>query len=154
MKLFFLQAADTDFIAAILGEEFGFIGFSTMILFFLILFWRGLRVASRAQDMFQYYCAIGLTSLLFINFAINIGVVLKIFPTTGIPLPFISYGGSHILIEFISAGLLFNLSQYQTKVSFAGLGKPGMVRYATRSGSKVRTKTSLRSGKKYAIRRY
>lgn len=148
MKLFFLQAADTDFIVAILGEELGFIGITILLFLFLLLFWRGLRIVSRSQDMFQYYLGAGLVSILFVHFAINMGVVLKIFPTTGIPLPFVSYGGSHILAEFLIIGILLNLSRYQSKSQLRPKENKNMVGYATRK------KNSRRRKSIYAVRKY
>ncbi len=110
MKLFFLQAADTDYILAIIGEEFGFMGLSVLFVLFFMLFLKLLRIANRSAGTFEYYLASGLISILLLHYIINVSVVLKLFPVTGIPLPFISYGGSHILAEFTIVGLLINLA--------------------------------------------
>ncbi|GAB4182359.1 MAG: stage V sporulation protein E [Calditrichia bacterium] len=148
MKLFFLQAADTDFIMAILGEEFGLIGVSIVLFLFLVLFIRMLRIISRSQDMFQYYLAIGLMSILFLNFTVNIGVVLNILPTTGVPLPFISYGGSHLLGEFLIIGIMLSISEQISDKKLSVVNEKVSVAYATKKKSKVRT------GKIHGVRKY
>jgi len=111
-KALFLPAPHTDFIFSVIGEELGLIGTGVLLLAFLILFWRGMRTALRAPDRFGFFLALGLTNLLVLQALINMGVCLGVLPTKGIPLPFISYGGSSLLMAMIATGLLLNVSQY------------------------------------------
>jgi cell division protein FtsW len=96
-KLFFLPEAHTDFILSIVGEELGLVGVLSVILFFAILVWRGLRAATRARDLFGSYLAFGISAMFGLQALINIGVVLGSLPTKGLPLPFISYGGTSLV---------------------------------------------------------
>ncbi|MHA1267896.1 MAG: putative lipid II flippase FtsW [Candidatus Helarchaeota archaeon] len=109
-KLFFLPEAHTDFIFSIIGEEWGLIGTFFVVSLFFILFWRGIYLAHRARDQFSRYLAFGLTMNLVVYALINMMVAAHLVPPTGLPLPFISYGGSSMLISSISAGLLLNIS--------------------------------------------
>ena len=111
IKLFFLKAADTDYILAIIGEEFGLFGLTILFMLFFLLFLRMLKVINRTKGEFEWYLASGLTSILLLHYFINVGVVLRLLPVTGIPLPFISYGGSHILSEFLIIGIILNLTK-------------------------------------------
>ncbi len=111
-KALFLPAAHTDFIFSVVGEELGLVGTGVLLLAFLILFWRGMRAALRAPDRFGFFLALGLTNLLVVQALINMGVCLGLLPTKGIPLPFISYGGSSLLMTMVATGLLLNVSQY------------------------------------------
>ncbi len=111
-KLFFLPAAHTDFIFAVVGEELGFLGCMALVAAFLILLWRGVRVALRAPDPFGAYLAAGITLSLVLQAFLNMGVVLGLLPTKGLPLPFVSYGGSSLLISLLAAGLALNVSQH------------------------------------------
>ncbi|MEW6002121.1 MAG: putative lipid II flippase FtsW [Nitrospirota bacterium] len=110
-KLSYLPDAHTDFIFSIVGEEFGLIGVLVVITLFLFLFIRGISIASRAKDRFVYYLAAGLSLMIslqaLINFAVDVGMV----PTKGLPLPFISYGGSSLLVNMAAIGILLNLSR-------------------------------------------
>ncbi|MGH9406186.1 MAG: putative lipid II flippase FtsW [Terriglobia bacterium] len=110
-KLFFLPDPQTDFIYAVVSEEWGFIGAVLLLLLFGVLLWRGLRTAAAAPDGFGKLLAIGLTVLLVGQALVNMSVVIGLVPTKGIPLPFVSYGGSSLLIDLIAAGLLLNISQ-------------------------------------------
>jgi cell division protein FtsW len=114
-KLFFLPAAHTDFIFAVVGEELGFAGCLLLVLAFLVLLWRGTRAALRAPDAFGCYLAAGITLSLVLQAFINMGVVLGLLPTKGLPLPFVSYGGSSLLVSLLAAGLVLNVSQHATK---------------------------------------
>ncbi len=110
-KLFFLPDAHNDFIFAIIGEELGLIGTMGVIVLFVVLIWRGLRAAFKAEDAFSAYLAVGLTSLLGIQAFVHMSVVTALLPTTGLTLPFISYGGSSLLICMVAVGLLLAISR-------------------------------------------
>jgi cell division protein FtsW len=111
-KAFFLPAAHTDFIFSVLGEEMGLIGAVLLLAAFLVLFWRGVRTALRAPDRHGFYLAMGVTSLLVIQALVHMGVCLGMLPTKGLPLPFISYGGSSLVATMAATGLLLNVSQH------------------------------------------
>ncbi|MCH9032458.1 MAG: putative lipid II flippase FtsW [candidate division Zixibacteria bacterium] len=110
-KLFFLPYPHTDFIFAAIGEELGFIGLAALLTLFFIVLYRGLRIASQQPDRFGYLLASGITLCLFFNIAVNIGVVVSLLPTTGLPLPFISYGGFSLVMSSLMVGILLNLSR-------------------------------------------
>ena len=110
-KLSYLPESHTDFIFSIIGEEFGFIGVSIVIALFLFLFVKGVSIANRAKDSFVYYLAIGLTMMISLQALVNFGVVMGLLPTKGIPLPFISYGGSSLLVNMAAIGLLLRISR-------------------------------------------
>jgi cell division protein FtsW len=114
-KLFFLPYPHTDFIFAIVGEELGFIGAVAVILCFGVVAWRGFRAARRAPDAFGALLAAGATAMLVIQAAVNVSVVLALVPTKGIPLPFVSYGGSSLVASWIAAGLILNVSQHEVE---------------------------------------
>jgi cell division protein FtsW len=109
-KLFFLPAAHTDFILAILGEEAGFIGIMVTILLFVLLIWRGMRISFKTKDVFGAHLAMGLTSMIALQVIINMGVVLGLLPTKGLTLPFISYGGTSLVADLVAMGILLNIS--------------------------------------------
>jgi cell division protein FtsW len=109
-KLFFLPAAHTDFILAILGEEAGFIGIMVVICLFALLIWRGVRISLRTEDTYGAYLAMGITSMIALQVIINMGVVLGLLPTKGLTLPFISYGGTSIVANLVGMGILLNIS--------------------------------------------
>ena len=111
-KLFYLPEPHTDFIFAIIGEELGLVGALLVVVLFAVLIWRGLRVGLRAPDAFGAYLALGLTLLLASQTIVNLGVVTGVLPTKGLPLPFISFGGSAILTTMVATGLLLNISQH------------------------------------------
>ncbi len=110
VKDLFLPEPHTDFVFSILGEEFGFIGSAFFLLLFLLLFLRGLRIARNSTDFFSMLLAIGISFSLFSFAMVNIGVVTGFLPTTGLPLPLISYGGSNLLTTAVMLGILFNIS--------------------------------------------
>lgn len=110
-KLFFLPCAHTDYIYAIVGEEFGLIGTLGVILLFTILLWRGLLISWRAPNLFCQITAAGLTLAIFIQALLNISIVLGLGPPTGLPLPLISYGRSSLLTTILSVGILLHISQ-------------------------------------------
>jgi cell division protein FtsW len=109
-KLFFLPAAHTDFILAIVGEELGLMGVLFVLAGFGVLVWRGFLAAARARDAFGSYLAFGLASLLGLQALFNMGVVMGLLPTKGLPLPFISYGGTALVVSLFMAGVLGNIS--------------------------------------------
>jgi cell division protein FtsW len=112
-KLFYLPESHTEFIFAIVGEEIGFIGALLVIFLFGILLWRGVRVALRAPDLFGTYAAMGITFAIVSQAAINLGVVVGLLPTTGVPLPFISFGGSSLVTTLLCMGILLSISRSQ-----------------------------------------
>jgi cell division protein FtsW len=109
-KLFFLPEAHTDFILSIVGEELGLCGVLFVIAGFSVLVWRGLRAALRARDVFGCYLAFAITAMFGLQALVNIGVVLGSLPTKGLPLPFISYGGTSLVVSLFMAGILGNIS--------------------------------------------
>jgi cell division protein FtsW len=111
-KAYYLPAPHTDFIFSVIGEEFGLIGTAVILAAFLLLLWRGLRAARRAPDRFGFYLALGLTSLLVWQGLVHMGVCIGLLPTKGLPLPFVSYGGSSLLATMLAMGLLLNVSQH------------------------------------------
>lgn len=111
-KLFYLPEAHTDFIFSILGEEFGMIGVVAVAGLFLFLVARGLKIALKTKDSFGMYLALGITCLLGLEAFINFGVVMGILPTKGLALPFISYGGTSLLVSMIAVGILLNVSTH------------------------------------------
>jgi cell division protein FtsW len=111
-KLFYLPYPETDFIYAVIGEELGLIGASMVLACFCVIAWRGLRTAMRAPDRFGSFLALGLTAMVAFQAFFNMSVVLGLLPTKGIPLPFVSFGGSSLLISMIGMGILLNVSQH------------------------------------------
>lgn len=109
-KFFYLPQQSTDFIFAILCEELGLIGSAAVVLLFVLFAVRGLQLAAKCQDDFQYLLVSGLVSWLTIQALINISVVIGLIPTTGIPLPFISYGGTATIIELFAVGVILKSS--------------------------------------------
>lgn len=110
-KLFYLPEAHTDFIYAVVGEELGLIGCGALVVLFLVILWRGLRLVRMTQDDFGRYLALGVTTMVVVQALINMSVVLGLGPTKGIPLPMISYGGSSLLSTLISLGMLLSVSE-------------------------------------------
>ena len=110
-KLFYLPDAHTDFMFAVIGEEFGLLGTLFVLSMFGVFLWRGLRASSRAPDLFGSYLALGLTVTVCVQAFLNMSVVLGIVPNKGIPLPFLSYGGSSFVVMLTAVGILLNVSQ-------------------------------------------
>ena len=111
-KLFYLPYPETDFIYAVIGEELGLLGTTIILACFCTIAWRGLRTAMRAPDRFGAFLALGITAMITIQAFFNMSVVLGLAPTKGIPLPFVSFGGSSLLISMLSMGILLNVSQH------------------------------------------
>jgi cell division protein FtsW len=111
-KLFYLPEPHTDFIYSVIAEELGLIGATAVLLCFCVVTWRGLRIALRAPDSFGAFLALGLTTMVAVQAFINISVVLGLMPTKGIPLPFVSSGGSSLVINLVGMGILLNVSQH------------------------------------------
>ena len=111
-KLFYLPEPHTDFIYSVISEELGLVGATAVILCFGIITWRGMRAALRAPDSFGAFLAVGLTTMIAVQALVNISVVLGLMPTKGIPLPFVSAGGSSLLVNLIGMGILLNVSQH------------------------------------------
>jgi cell division protein FtsW len=111
-KLFYLPEPHTDFIYSVISEELGLVGATAVVLCFCVVTWRGMRVALRAPDSFGAFLALGLTTMVAVQAFVNISVVLGLMPTKGIPLPFVSAGGSSLLINLVGMGILLNVSQH------------------------------------------
>ena len=112
LKLLYLPDPHTDFIFPVIGEELGFVGAIAVILIFVLWGWRGWRIAQRAPDLFGQLLASGITCWVLIQAAINMGVSCGLLPTKGLPLPFVSFGGSSLIITLAAAGILLNISSH------------------------------------------
>jgi len=111
-KYSYVPEPQTDFIFSILAEELGFIGGLLVLMLFLILIWRGMRVAMTIEDTFGSLLAVGIVGMVGVQVVINIGVVIGLMPVTGITLPLISYGGSSLTLMLTALGILLNLSRF------------------------------------------
>jgi cell division protein FtsW len=110
-KLFFLPESNSDFIFSIIGEELGFIGATGVIIMFALLAWQGMRVCMSAPDTLGFCLSLGITLSITLQSAINIAVATGAIPTTGLPLPFISAGGSSLFLSSIGIGILLNIAR-------------------------------------------
>ncbi len=110
-KLSFLPESHTDFIFSLVGEELGFIGALTLVCLFFFLFLRGVSIANRTKNLFGYYLASGLSMMVALQALINFCVATGLVPTKGLPLPFVSYGGSSLLMNMVAVGILLRLSK-------------------------------------------
>jgi rod shape determining protein RodA len=108
-NLDYVPEQHTDFIFTVAGEEFGFVGAMAVLALYALLLWRAIRIAWLAKDPFGTYIAAGIASMFAIQMFVNVGMVIGIMPITGIPLPFLSYGGTSILVSFAAIGLLENI---------------------------------------------
>ncbi len=117
-RLRFIPERHTDFIFSVVGEELGLVGAVAMLFLYLFLFWRGLRVAIRARDPLGSLLAAGAISMLIFHTMVNIGMGLNIMPVTGLPLPFVSYGGSNLVASFVALGLLQNVHIRRDRMLF------------------------------------
>lgn len=110
-KFGFLPQSIADSIFAIFAEETGFVGSAILVLLFLIFFWRGLEISKKSQDKFSQLVALGISCWIILQTFLHIGSMTALLPLTGIPLPFISYGASHLIVELIGIGILLNISR-------------------------------------------
>ncbi len=124
-KLFYLPFAHSDFIFAVVGEELGLIGALMIVLVFGLFLWRGVRAALLAPDRFGMLLGIGIVSMIVVQALFNMSVVLSMVPTKGIPLPFISYGGSSLVPTLVAVGILLNISQHASGGGGIGSGWRG-----------------------------
>ncbi len=111
---FFLPDCHTDFVFAVLGEEFGLLGTLGVVALFGVVLWRGVSIARASRDMFGRYLAIGITAMIGVVAFLNMAVVLGLAPTTGLPLPFVSYGGSAMLVNLAGIGILLSIASRGT----------------------------------------
>jgi cell division protein FtsW len=110
-KLFYLPEPHTDFIFAVTAEELGLVGSVIIVALFAVFLWRGIRTALRTQDTFGQFLVVGITSMVVVQAFVNISVVLGMMPTKGIPLPFVSYGGSSLFMTLACVGVLLNVTK-------------------------------------------
>jgi cell division protein FtsW len=108
-KLFYLPEAHTDFILSVIGEELGLIGVGGVMALYMLFLVAGVGIALRAKDLYGSYLALGITCMIVLQAALNMGVVLGVFPPKGMPLPFVSYGGSSLLMSMAATGVLLNI---------------------------------------------
>jgi cell division protein FtsW len=121
-KLFFLPESSSDFIFSIIGEELGFIGTTCIIIMFVLLAWQGMRICMSAPDMLGFSLALGITLSITLQSVINIAVATGAMPTTGLPLPFISAGGSSLFLSSIGIGILLNIAKQSKTGAVSGNG--------------------------------
>ncbi|MBW2258905.1 MAG: putative lipid II flippase FtsW [Deltaproteobacteria bacterium] len=112
-KLFYLPEPHTDFVFSVLGEELGLVGVLLVMSLYVMIVWRGILVAMKARDIFAIYLAVGLVSALGLQVCVNIGVVMGLLPTKGLTLPFVSYGGTSLVMNAAAIGILMNISARQ-----------------------------------------
>lgn len=117
-QLNFLPEKHTDFIFSVIGEEFGFIGTAFVIILFLLLIWQFLKIAENARDRYGYLVVIGITAMFLFHILENIGMTMGIMPITGIPLPFISYGGTFMLTSLTAVAVVININLRKNKLRF------------------------------------
>jgi len=110
-KLFYLPASHTDFIFSIIGEELGFIGAASVVVLFILFVWEGMKITFRASGQFEKLLSMALVCLIALEAVINIGVTAGVLPTKGLPLPFISYGGTSLMFHLTAVGLLLNIAK-------------------------------------------
>lgn len=127
-KLDYLPEVHTDFIFSMVGEELGFFVASLIVMLFALLFWRGVSVARRSTDKFSYYLAFGLSMMIAFQALMNFCVVTGLLPTKGLPLPFLSYGGSSLLINMLAIGLLLNLSRPKAECELERINLDDLIR--------------------------
>ncbi len=114
-KLFYLPEPHTDFIFSVIGEELGLIGVLLVVVCFAYILWNGVKIACSAEDTFSSFLAVGLTVCVGLQACVNMGVALALLPTKGLTLPFISYGGTSLIMNMAFIGLLMNIGASQTR---------------------------------------
>jgi cell division protein FtsW len=112
-KLFYLPEQYTDFIFSVLGEELGLLGAFAVVVLFMVLAHRAIKIALAAPDRFGFFLAIGCTATIVIQAFVNIGVVTSSWPVTGVPLPFVSFGGTSLLVDLLAVALIANVGRYR-----------------------------------------
>jgi cell division protein FtsW len=112
-KFFYLPEQYTDFIFAVIGEEMGLIGSIVVLVLFVWLAYRAIRIAIGAPDAFGFYLAVGCAATIVLQALVNIGVVTSSWPVTGVPLPFISFGGSSLIVCLVAVALIMNVGRYR-----------------------------------------
>jgi cell division protein FtsW len=110
-KLFYLPAAHTDFILSIIGEELGLLGALAIVTLFVLFVWMGIKLIRQTHESFGYFLSIGIIMMLGLQAMVNVGVSIGAFPTKGLPLPFISYGGSALIFHLVAIALILNVSK-------------------------------------------
>jgi cell division protein FtsW len=138
----FLPNAQTDFIFSVIGEELGFIGAALVLLLLGAFAWFGIRAAMRSPQRFGGLLAVGLVAWLAAETLINIGAVVGVLPVTGIPLPFISYGGSSLVITMVAAGILINIARQERSAPAHGI-----VHMPRRGSERVTARSSATRGR-------
>ena len=134
-KLFYLPEPHTDFILSVVGEELGLVGISVIVVLYLLVLWRGIVIALKAQDRFAMFLATGLTAAIGFQVAINAAVTLGLMPTKGLTLPFLSYGGSSMIVNAVAVGILLNIGAKPLFVARAGSAKRKISGFAKRRRS-------------------
>jgi len=114
-NLEFVPEQYTDFIFTVAGEEFGFVGAMVLLLLYAVMIWRAIRISYLAKESFGTYVSAGIAAMFSIQMFVNIGMVIGIMPITGIPLPFVSYGGTATMANFVAVGLLLNIHMRRFK---------------------------------------
>jgi len=117
-KLFYLPEAHTDFVFSIYSEETGLIGSLVLILLFTVILYRGYKIARSSQDLFGFLLAGGIVSMVALYAVVNIAVVSALLPTKGLPLPFVSFGGSSMMFNMIGIGILLNITRHILPASY------------------------------------
>jgi rod shape determining protein RodA len=117
-SLHFLPANHTDFVFSVIAEEFGFLGSLFVLALFVLLIWRGLHIAAIAKDTYGTLLAAGATSIFFFHLIINVGMTLGIMPVTGLPLPFITAGGSTMITSLMAVAVILNVGLRRSKIMF------------------------------------
>jgi len=116
--LHFIPEQHTDFVFTVIGEELGFIGAALMLALFVVWLWRGMSIAAQAKDRLGMLMAVGVVGMIAFHLFINVGMTLGLMPITGIPLPFISHGGSALVAMMGATGLLLNVGMRRKKIRF------------------------------------
>jgi rod shape determining protein RodA len=122
-KLNFLPANDTDFVFAAVGESYGFVGAAVVLSLYALLIWRTLRILTMSKNLFGTLIAAGILAMFMFQIFVNVGMTIGIMPITGVPLPLVSYGGSSVIVTFLSIGLLQSI-YVQARLAQAGKGRP------------------------------